>query len=91
MGHEDPFPRPRLGGCCRFSEGSFVGTGSNGRDAPIADIPALTAGTGRFYPFRTYEIEMSAMPGPSGECRFGKMTSCPGPFVKMKLGLGFVL
>jgi hypothetical protein len=26
---------------CRFSEGTFAGTRGNGRDAPIADLPAL--------------------------------------------------
>jgi len=42
MGHEDRFPPSRLNGSCRFSQGTFAGTRANGRDAPIADFPALT-------------------------------------------------
>jgi hypothetical protein len=38
MGHEDAFPRPRLSAHCRFSQGTFAGTGGNGRDAPIPAI-----------------------------------------------------
>ena len=38
MGHEDAFPRPGLSVRCRFSQGTFAGTPSNGRDAPIAAV-----------------------------------------------------
>ena len=30
MGHEDAFPRPRLSARCRFSQGTFAGTGATG-------------------------------------------------------------
>src|SRR6516162_5726411 len=40
--HKDAFPRPRLRGRCRFSQRTFTRTRSNGRDAPIPDLPALT-------------------------------------------------
>jgi hypothetical protein len=33
-------PQPRLSGCHRFGQGTFAGTHGNGRDAPIADLPA---------------------------------------------------
>jgi hypothetical protein len=42
LGHEYAFPPPRLSACCRFSQGTFAQTRGNGRDAPIADLPALT-------------------------------------------------
>src|SRR5580704_16989579 len=44
MGHEDAFPRPRLSARCRFSHGTFAGTRSNGRDAPIPDFAETAVG-----------------------------------------------
>jgi hypothetical protein len=38
LGHEDAFPRPRLSGRCRFSQGTFAGVHGNGRNAPKAAI-----------------------------------------------------
>jgi hypothetical protein len=37
-GQEDQFPRPRLNGRYRFSQGTLAGTRGNGRDAPKAAI-----------------------------------------------------
>jgi hypothetical protein len=45
MGQEDQFPRPRLNGRYRFSQGTLAGTRGNGRDAPKAANRAY--GTGR--------------------------------------------
>jgi hypothetical protein len=42
VGHQDAFLRPRLSARCRFSQGTFARTRGNGRDAPIADLPAVT-------------------------------------------------
>ena len=41
MGHEDAFSRPRLSARCQCSQRTFAGTHGNGRDAPIAAIPAI--------------------------------------------------
>jgi len=38
LGHEDAFPRKTLIVRCRFSQGTFAGAQSNGRDAPEAAI-----------------------------------------------------
>jgi hypothetical protein len=46
MGHEDQFPPPRLSGRCRFSQGTFAGTGRSGRDAPEPGVPLLSVGRG---------------------------------------------
>jgi len=40
MGHEDPFPRPRPNGRCRFGQETFGGVRDNGRDAPETDLHA---------------------------------------------------
>jgi hypothetical protein len=64
--------------------------------APIPDLPALTPERGgstlsRHSALR-YEIEISATPGPSRECRFETSDKPFQPFVTMYLaGLGFVL
>ena len=54
MGHDDQFPPPRLGARYRFNQRTFVATRGNERDAPIADLPALTPGTGWFDPNRSF-------------------------------------
>ena len=41
VGHEDAFPRPRLSGRCRFSQGTFAGASGNDKDAPKAVVSAL--------------------------------------------------
>jgi hypothetical protein len=73
-----------------------AGTRGNGQDASIPDLPALTPErvgsilSGHSAP--RHEIEMSATPGPSRECRFGKSGKLFQPFVTMKpAGLRFAL
>jgi hypothetical protein len=39
MGHEDPFPPPRLSARYVIRQETFAGTHGNGRDAPIAAVP----------------------------------------------------
>ena len=39
-GHQHAFPRPGPNGRCRFGQETFAGVRGNGRDAPIADLPA---------------------------------------------------
>ena len=41
MGHEDAFPRPRLSGRCRFSQGTFAGTRATGETR----IPRIISGS----------------------------------------------
>jgi hypothetical protein len=41
LGQEDQFPRPRLNGRYRFSQGTLAGTRGNGRDAPKAALPVI--------------------------------------------------
>ena len=43
MGHENAFPRSRLGTRYRFSQGTLPGMQGNGRDAPIAVIDCRRA------------------------------------------------
>ena len=67
-----------------------------GEEAPIPDLPALTPERGGSmlsgHSALRYEIEMSATPAPSRECRFGKIDKLFQPFVTMKLaGLSFAL
>ena len=37
-GHEDAFPRPKANARCRFSQRTFAGPRSNGRNAPIPAV-----------------------------------------------------
>jgi len=41
VGHEERFPPTRLNVGCGFRKETIAGTDRNGRDAPIADRPAL--------------------------------------------------
>ena len=41
MGHEDQFPPPSLRDRCGSREGTFAGTRTNGRHAPIPDLRGL--------------------------------------------------
>ena len=76
LGHFNPFPLPRLNGCCRFSQGTIAGTRGNGEDAPTAVTypnggePSLATHFGRS-PSAEEECEWRIVPilrGPGATC-----------------------
>src|SRR6516225_6338883 len=57
VGYQDAFPRPRLSGRCRFSQGTFAATGGNGArraESVLADL------SGRYPPTEWARLAIAA-------------------------------
>jgi hypothetical protein len=101
IGHEDQFVQPRLSGCCRLVEPTFVGMGGKEEDAPRTDFPALGAKLasptqsgsaiyGRFVPTRASFAAAKRLENSSKIChsmmRSARFSSSAGKFAARQIG-----
>ena len=69
MGHEERFPPTRLSAGCGFRKETIVGMRRDGRDAPIADFPALTPKRGGSDPEPPFTRPLDTGPGDPTDLR----------------------